>query len=98
MGVDLRVDVAVDLDDVRPAVVVAVDEAASPGDVAVVDADAGGEGHVGEGSVAVVVVEVAGIVGKVGFEDVEVAIAVVIAYGDAHAGLLVAVVAVGASG
>ena len=96
--IDFRIDVAVDLNDVRPAVVVVVDESASPGDVAVVNADAGGKSHVGESSVTVVVIEVAGVVGEVGFEDVEPAIAVVVTDTDAHSGLLVAVVAVGASG
>ena len=43
-------------------------------------------------------VEVAGIVGEVGLENVEPAVAIVIADRHAHAGLLVAVFAVGASG
>ena len=43
-------------------------------------------------------IEVAGVVGEVGFENVEPAVAVVVADANAHAGLLVAVVAVGASG
>ena len=34
------IDVSVDLHDVRPAIVVVIDEAAAPGDVAVVDSDA----------------------------------------------------------
>ena len=38
---NLRIDVSVDLHDVGPAVVVVVEEAAAPGDVAIVDSDAG---------------------------------------------------------
>ena len=49
-------------------------------------------------SVAVVVVEVAGVVGKVGFEDIEPAVAVVVAHANAHARLFVAIFAVGAAG
>ena len=88
----------VHLHEVGPAIVVVVDKAAAPGDILVVDSDAGRERHVAEGAVAVVVIEVAGVVGEVGFENVEPAVAVVVADGHAHSGLLVAVLAVGASG
>ena len=94
---NLGIDVTVDLHEVGPAIVVVVDEAAAPGHVLVIDADAGGESDVGESSVAVVVIKVAGIVGEVGLENIEPAVAVVIADGHAHAGLLVAILAVGAS-
>ena len=96
--VDLRIDVAIDLDDVGPAVVVVVDKPAAPCDIIVVDADAGVERQIGESSVAVVVIEVAGVVGEVGLEDIEPAVAVVVGHGHAHACLLVAVVVVGAAG
>ena len=43
-------------------------------------------------------IEVAGVVGKVGFENIEPAVAVIIADSHAHSGLLVAILAVGASG
>src|SRR5882762_6491526 len=69
--VDLRVDVTVDLHEVGPAIVVVIKKSAAPGDVAVVDANTGGESDIGESAVTVVVIEVAGIVGKIGFEDVE---------------------------
>ncbi len=42
-------------------------------------------------------IEVAGVVGEVGFENVKPPVAVIISYGHAHSGLLVAVVAVSAS-
>ena len=43
-------------------------------------------------------IEVAGVVGEVGFENIEPAVAIVITDCHAHAGLLVAIFAVGASG
>ena len=42
-------------------------------------------------------IEVAGVVGEVGLENVEPAVAVVVGHGHAHAGLLVAIFAVGAT-
>ena len=88
----------VDLYDVAPSVIVIVDKAAAPRDIVVVDSNAGIEREIAEGSVAVVVVKVAGIVRKVGLEDVEPTIAVVVGHADAHAGLLVPVIVVSASG
>src|ERR1700732_2949317 len=96
--VDLRIDVSVDLNDVLPAVVVVVDKATSPGYVAIVDANAGCRGQIAEGPVAVVVIEVAGVIGEVGLEDVEPAVTVVIGQGDTHSCLLVAVVVEGDTG
>ncbi len=98
MTVDLRIDVAVDLHDVGPAVVVVIHKATAPRDILIVDADAGSEGDIGEGAVAVVVIEVAGVVGKIGFEDVKPAIAIVVGDSEAHTCLFVAVVAVRAAG
>src|SRR5437763_5827033 len=95
---DLGIDMAVYLDNIGPAIVVVVHETASPGDVLVVDADAGGEGYVTEGAVPVVVIEIASVIGKVGFENIEPAVTVVIGNSNAHPGLLVTIFAVGASG
>ena len=53
---------------------------------------------IGERAVTVVVVEVAGVVGEVGLEDVEPAVAIIVADCHAHSGLVVPIVAVGASG
>lgn len=96
--VDLGINMAVDLDDVGPAVVVIVDEAAAPRHVVAVYANAGCESDVAEGSIAVVVVQVARVVGEVGLEDVEPAIAVVVGYRNTHPSLFMAVVVVGAAG
>ena len=92
---DFRINVTVDLQDVGPTVVVVVDKTAAPRDILIVDADAGREGDVGEGAVAVVVIEVAGVVGEICLENIEPAVAIVVGDADAHAGLLVAVFAVG---
>src|SRR5580704_178261 len=96
--VNLRIDVSIHLKDVLPAIVVIVNKPASPCDIAVVDSNAGSERNVGESSITIVVVQVAGVVSKVGFEDVEPAVAVVVGDGDAHSGLLMAAIAVGATG
>jgi len=44
------------------------------------------------------VIEVAGVVGEIGFEDVERTVAIIVGDSDAHAGLFVAIVAVGDAG
>src|SRR5207244_555849 len=81
-----------------PAVVIVIEEGTTPRDILIVDADAGSESDIGERAVAIVVIEVAGVVGEICFENVEPAVAIVVGDGNAHAGLLVAVVAVGATG
>src|SRR6266566_3687056 len=69
---------SIDLQDVRPTVIVVVKEAATPSDVLVVDAHSRGKSDVTESAVAVVVIEVAGIVGEVGLENVKPSVAVII--------------------
>src|SRR5439155_26146463 len=64
----------------------------------VVDADARRERDVAEGAVAVVVVEIAGVVGEVGLENVKPAVAVIIGDRDTHSGMFVAVLTVRAAG
>jgi hypothetical protein len=85
--------VTIHLHNVGPAVVVEVDEPAAPRHIAVIDADSGRvERQLAEGPVAVVVVEIAGVVGEVGLEDIEPPVAIVV--GDTQTpmpGLLVAV-------
>src|SRR5262245_36787377 len=95
---DFGVDVAVDQEDVEPAVVVEIHEPAAPAEEARIDADAGGEGHVVEAQAgrlhAKVAVERRGVAGEVGLEDVEQPVAVVIADAHAHSGLRLSVTAV----
>src|SRR5580692_8892761 len=87
----------VDLHQIGPAVVVVIDESAPPGYVAAIDAHPRGKRHIDKSPVAVVVVEIAGIVGKVRFEDVKPSVTVIIGDSHAHAGLLVSVLAIGAA-
>ena len=58
----------------------------------------GNKSHIGERPVAVVVIEVGSVVREVGFENIEPAVAVVVAHADAHAGLLLPVFVVSAPG
>src|ERR1017187_2790978 len=97
VAADLWIDVPVDLDDVLPAIVVKVDKSAAPRDVLEIDSYSGGKCHVTERAVSVVAIEVASIVGKICFEDIEPAIAIVISDRDPHSRLLVPILAVGAS-
>src|SRR5205807_2678720 len=98
MAGDFGVDVPVDLHDVGPAVIVVIDEAASPSNVASIDSEARGKANVTEAAIAVVVVDVDSVVGEVGLENVEPAVAIVIGDTDAHAGLLVAIFTVSTAG
>ena len=97
-AVDFGVDVTVGDEDVEPAVVVHVEEADAPAEVAGVDAEAGEVGVVVEVEVAEVVVEGVGVSGEVGLDDVEEAVAVEVSDGDAHACLGFAVGRIGDAG
>src|SRR6266513_312543 len=81
MALDFGIDVSIDLQDVRPAVIIVINEAATPSNVLVVDADPRGECNITKGSVAVVVIEVARVVGEVGFENIKPSVAVIIGDG-----------------
>src|SRR5262249_5879900 len=61
-------------------------------------ADARRKCYVSESPVSIVVIEIAGVVGEVCFENIQPTIAVVVADRDSHPRLLVAVVAVCATG
>ena len=61
--------------------------------IARLHAQAGLERHVREFALAVVFVEHAGVVGEMGFENAERSVQAVIAYADAHTGLLGAIFA-----
>ena len=80
----LRVDVAVGDEDVLPAVVVEVEEVDAEADILAVDAETGLDARVDEAR-AVVAVQRGHLFGEVGPDDVEPAVAVVVADADAHA-------------
>ena len=97
-AVHFGIDVAVGDEDVEPAVVVHVEEADAPAEVAGVDAEAGEVGVVVEVAAAEVQIEGVGVAGEVGLDDVEEAVAVEVSDGNAHAGLGLAVGRVGDAG
>ena len=89
---------AVHQEQVEEPVQVEIDERHAPPEPARVAADAGGERPVVAQAGARVGVERRGVAGEVGLEDVDAAVAIVVADGDAHARLRPAVLAVGAAG
>ena len=89
---------AVHQNQIRPAVVVHVEEHSSPAQVLRVEAQAHGSGRIGKRAVAIILVERGGVVGKIGFKNVEVAIAVVVGDSRAHPGLLAPVFVKGCAG
>src|ERR1017187_3424373 len=99
LSFDLGVDVAVDDEEVGPAVVVVVEKLCAKTKIGSADgSDTRGARDIGELAVVVVVVEVVGIVGEVGLDDVGPAIAIVVGGVDAHASLLAAITTVGDAG
>src|SRR5581483_5557364 len=96
-AVYLGIDVAVDHEQVAPGVVVKIQKSDAPAQVFGVRAQAGGEGHVGEGTVGVVAIEGGRVVGEVGFANIGIAVAVVVRNCHSHACLFAAVVVVGSA-
>src|SRR5216683_2966269 len=92
LAIHFRVDVAVGEEQIGPAVVVEIEKRDAPAEVLRVEPESRGKGFVVEGAVAIVAVERGGIVGEIGFEQIEFAVAVVVGNGRAHAGLLAPVV------
>ena len=81
----LRVDVAVGDEDIRPAVVVEVEEIDAEAEVLAVDAEPRLDARVDEAG-AVVAVQRGHLFGEVGPDDVEPAVGIVVADPDAHPG------------
>src|SRR5439155_26178337 len=79
-------------------IVVIVNKSASPRDILVINSNSRGECYIAERAVPIVVIEVAGVIGKIGFKNIEPAVAVIIADANSHARLLVPIFAVGAAG
>src|SRR5260370_17943742 len=61
------------------------------------EAKAGGEGGVVKSAIGVVAIERSGVVGEIGFENIELAVAVVVGNGGTHAGLFAAIVIEGSA-
>ena len=94
---DLRVDVAVDEEQVEPAVLVEIEEPDAPPEPPRVQADAARKRPVLAQPLPVVGVQRRRVAGEIGLEDVDGPVAIVITDRDAHAGLRFAVLAVGAA-
>src|SRR5262245_29653398 len=95
---DLRVDVAIDQEQIEPAVEIEIEEADTPAEPARVEADAAREGAVLAQAVAAVRVERRRVAGEIGLEDVDRAVAIVVAEREPHPGLRLAVLAVSTAG
>src|SRR6202140_4125805 len=94
---DLGINVAIANQDVGPAVVIEVEKSAAPSQILRVHAQSTGESCVVEIGSAAIVVKRRRVSGEVSFHDVEIAVEIVIAGGDAHASLGLAVGAQGAT-
>src|SRR3989442_10075704 len=95
---DFGIDVPVTDEDVGPAVVVHVEKTATPAEILSVPAEASLESGVLETGAAEVAVEGRRVAGKICFDEIEIAVEIVIGGGDAHAGLWLAVGAESATG
>src|SRR6266446_9687980 len=80
---------------VGPAIVVKIKKHGAPAKVSGTGAKTRGIGHVGKGSVAIIVIKRGGVVGEVRTEKIQIPIAIVICNRGAHARLLAAVDVVG---
>ena len=86
------------MQNVRPAVVVEVEKSAAPAQILGVRAQAAGERGIFEIAVAQVVIKRRSVAGKIGFDDVEVAVQIIVGRRNAHACLRLAVGAEYATG
>ena len=78
-------------EDIRPAIVVKIKKAAAPAEILGVLAEAALEGGVFEICAAEIVVERRRVAGEIGFDEIEIAVEIVIACGNTHACLGLAV-------
>ena len=91
---ELRIDVAVSDENVRPTVVVIIEKASAPAQVFQVEAKFGVERPEAERPVALIAVEVRYVVFEVGLENIEPPIGVVVPGGYTHSGLLAPVLVI----
>ncbi len=92
LAVHFGINVAIDEQQIGPAVVVHIDERHAPAEILRVQSESGGKGLVVKCAVAIVPVERGSIVGKIGFEKIQPAVAVIVADRGAHSGLLAPVI------
>ena len=76
---------------IGPAVVVHIEESAAPAQELGVRSESRGEGGVFETRTALIVVQRRSIAGEIGFDDVEIAVHVIVCGRNAHAGLGLAI-------
>src|SRR5260370_2144434 len=88
---DFGIDVAVADENVGLAVVVHVEKAATPAEVLSVPAEAGLKSGIFKIRAAEVAVQRRSVAGKIRFDEIEIAVEIVIGGGDAHAGLGLAI-------
>src|ERR1700682_1871106 len=80
---------------VREAVVVQINHSRTPSHKSIVDREPGLPGNVFEVCFPGIAIEIRNVIREIGFENVEPAVEIVISYGESHAGLLFAVIAIG---
>src|SRR5215472_6977779 len=88
---DFGVHVPIADQNIGPAVVVEIEESASPAEVLRVRAEAGGESHVFKIRTAQVVIERRRVAGKIGFHDIEISVEIIVCRRNSHARLWLAV-------
>src|ERR1700730_98307 len=98
LAIHFGIDVSVDEQEIRPAAVIEIEKHGAPAEILRVQAEAGVEGDIVKGAVPIVAVERGSIVGKIGFKNVQVTIAVEIGNGRTHAGLFFPIFVEGGAG
>src|SRR5690242_3944272 len=81
LAVDFGIDVSIDEEQVGPAIVIEIEKHGAPSEIFGVEAESHWESDIIESAIAVIPIERGGVVRKICFEDVELAVAVVIGNG-----------------
>src|SRR5262249_14106549 len=90
-SVDGGIDVAINDQDVFPAVVIEIDEADAPTEKSCVDTQSRAVAHISEKALPVVLVKRRYVIGKVGLDDVKKSVVIEVGCGGAHASLLLSI-------
>src|ERR1700678_4105561 len=86
--VHLRIDMSIGEDEIGPAIIVKVKKHGAPPQILCVQAKSCGKGNIRKDSATVIAVQGRGVVGKIGFENIQPSVAVVIRDGSTHTRLL----------